>query len=322
MAGPATIERTTWDGGDPPPPAAPRRPLPLALLVAIRPRQCLTKNLLVFGALVFAIRPQPGYQPISLLDPQPIARALGAFLVFCLASAAVYLLNDIRDVREDRLHPRKRRRPIAAGDLPIPIAWAAFAVLLVAMVAGAFLLRPLLAGIVVAYVATNVAYSFGLKHQVILDVFIISSGFVLRAVAIAAAISPWLYALIGLGALFLGFAKRRAEIMLLNETAGQHRRVLEEYSATFLEELIAIVTATTIMAYGLYAFSAENLPRNHAMMLTIPFVLYGIFRYLYLVYRKNEGGSPEQVIFTDRPLFVCVALWGIACVAILYYPWP
>jgi len=326
MAGPATIERATWDGGGPTPPAPSRRPLPLALLVAIRPRQCLTKNLLVFVALVFAIRPQPGYQPISLLDPQPIARALGAFLVFCLASAAVYLLNDIMDVEQDRLHPRKRRRPIAAGDLPIPVAWAAFAVLLVAMVVAGFLLRPLLAGIVIAYVAANVAYSFGLKHQVILDVFIISSGFVLRAVAgavaIAAAISPWLYALIGLGALFLGFAKRRAEIMLLNETAGQHRQVLEEYSATFLEELIAIVTATTIMAYGLYTFSAENLPRNHAMMLTIPFVLYGIFRYLYLVYRKNEGGSPEQVIFTDRPLFTCVALWGLACVAILYYPWP
>lgn len=327
MAGAATVTRAErGEPGGTTPPAPPRRSLPLALLAAIRPRQCLTKNLLVFGALVFAIRPQPGYAPISLLDPVPIGRALLAFLLFCLASGAVYLLNDIMDVAQDRLHPRKRRRPIAAGELPIPVAWVAFGALLVAMLVGAFLLRPLLAGIVLTYVLMNVGYSLGLKHQVILDVFIISSGFVLRAVAgavaIAAAISPWLYALIGLGALFLGFAKRRAEIMLLNEAAGQHRRVLEEYSATFLEELIAIVTATTIMAYGLYTFSAENLPRNHAMMLTIPFVLYGLFRYLYLVYRKNEGGSPEQVLFADRPLRACVLLWGLACVAILYYPWP
>ena len=135
------------------------------------------------------------------------------------------------------------------------------------------------------------------------------------------AISPWFYMLIGLGALFLGFGKRRAEIMLLSETAGQHRRVLEEYSATLLEELIAIVTAATVMAYALYTFSAENLPKNHAMMLTIPFVLYGLFRYLYLVYRKNEGGSPEQVLLADRPLLATIVLWVIACVSILYFPW-
>jgi 4-hydroxybenzoate polyprenyltransferase len=302
-----------------------RRSLPAALLAAIRPRQCLTKNLLVFGALVFARRPQPGYAPITLLDFQAIGQALAAFVVFCLASGAVYILNDICDVEQDRAHPRKRLRPIAAGDLPVPLAWGFFVVLLVLMVGGAFLVRPALAAIATVYLLVNVGYSFGLKQQVILDVFIIASGFVLRAVAgavaIAVAISPWLYVLIGLGALFLGFGKRRAEIMLLSETAGQHRRVLEEYSATLLEELIAIVTAATIMAYGLYTFSAENLPKNHAMMLTIPFVLYGLFRYLYLVYRKNEGGSPEQVLLSDKPLLTCIVLWGLSCVVILYYPW-
>jgi 4-hydroxybenzoate polyprenyltransferase len=193
------------------------------------------------------------------------------------------------------------------------------------MVAGATLLRPLLAAVAALYVILQVAYSCGLKQQVILDVFIIAAGFVMRAVAgavaIAVAISPWLYVLIGLGALFLGFAKRRAEIMLLTEGAGQHRRVLEEYSATLLEEMIAIVTAATVMAYSLYTFSAENLPKNHAMMLTIPFVLYGLFRYLYLVYRKNEGGSPEQLLMTDFPLLTCIVLWGLSCVVILYYPW-
>ncbi len=307
------------------PRAVRRRSLPRAILAAVRPRQCLTKNLLVFGALIFARRPQPGYAPVSIFEPEPILKACLAFLIFCLASGAVYILNDIMDVEQDRLHPRKRNRPIAAGELPIPVAWLVFGLLIIAMAVGATLLRPLLAAIAALYVILQVSYSFGLKQQVILDVFIIAAGFVMRAVAgavaISVAISPWLYVLIGLGALFLGFAKRRAEIMLLNETAGQHRRVLEEYSATLLEELIAIVTSATVMAYALYTFSAENLPKNHAMMLTIPFVLYGLFRYLYLVYRKNEGGSPEQLLMTDLPLLACIVLWGLSCVVVLYYPW-
>lgn len=307
------------------PRAVRRRSLPQAIIAAVRPRQCLTKNLLVFGALIFARRPQPGYAPVSIFEPEPILKACLAFLIFCLASGAVYILNDIMDVEQDRLHPRKRNRPIAAGELPIPVAWLVFGLLIIIMVVSATLLRPLLAAIAALYVILQVSYSFGLKQQVILDVFIIAAGFVMRAVAgavaIAVAISPWLYVLIGLGALFLGFAKRRAEIMLLNETAGQHRRVLEEYSATLLEELIAIVTSATVMAYALYTFSAENLPKNHAMMLTIPFVLYGLFRYLYLVYRKNEGGSPEQLLMTDIPLLACIVLWGLSCVVVLYYPW-
>jgi 4-hydroxybenzoate polyprenyltransferase len=316
-------ERPASPGGSPRAPK--RRSLPRAIIAAVRPRQCLTKNVLVFGALIFARRPQPGYAPISIFEPEPILKACLAFLIFCLASGAVYIFNDIMDVEQDRLHPRKRNRPIAAGELPIPVAWVVFGLLIIAMIAGATMLRPLLAAVAALYVILQVAYSCGLKQQVILDVFIIATGFVMRAVAgavaIAVAISPWLYVLIGLGALFLGFAKRRAEIMLLTEGAGQHRRVLEEYSATLLEEMIAIVTAATVMAYSLYTFSAENLPKNHAMMLTIPFVLYGLFRYLYLVYRKNEGGSPEQLLLTDVPLLTCIVLWGLSCVVILYYPW-
>ncbi len=315
--------------GDPPPVSEPprrRRSLPAALLAAIRPRQAITKNLLVFCALIFARRPQEGAASISIFDLVPLAQACGAYLLFAMTSAAVYLLNDLKDVEQDRLHPKKRARPIAAGELPVSLAWLACAALIVVALIGAGLMRPLLALVVAVYFAVQVSYSFGLKHQVILDVFIIASGFVLRAIAGAVAIgvpiSPWFYTLIGLGALFLGFGKRRAEIMLLTETAGQHRRVLEEYSATLLEELIAIVTASIVMAYALYTFSAENLPENHAMMLTIPFVLYGLFRYLYLVYRKNEGGSPEQVLLADRPLLATIVLWVAACVFILYFPWP
>ena len=324
MASVATSEQTS--AGGPREPQASRRSLPAALLAAIRPRQCITKNLLVFTSLIFASRPQAGYAAISLLDLVPILEATAAYLLFSATSASVYLLNDLKDVEQDRLHPRKRFRPIAAGELPVSLAWLACAALIILALVGAALMSPLLAVVVGAYFAVQVGYSFGLKHQVILDVFIISSGFVLRAVAGAVAIgvpiSPWFYALLGLGALFLGFGKRRAEIMLLTEAAGQHRRVLEEYSATLLEELIAIVIASIVMAYALYTFSAENLPDNHAMMLTIPFVLYGLFRYLYLVYRKNEGGSPEQVLLADRPLLATIVLWLFSCVFILNYPCP
>jgi len=298
-----------------PPPSARRRPLPLAVLLALRPRQW-TKNVVVLAALVFARR---------IFEPVPFLQALAAFGAFCAASGAVYLVNDILDVEQDRLHPRKRRRPIAAGDLPIPLAWALAGALAAGTLAFAYLVRPALAAVILAYIMVQLAYSLFLKHQVILDVFTIAAGFVLRAaagaVAIGVPVSPWLYVCTILLALFQALAKRRAEIMLLAESAGSHRRILEEYSATLLEEMIAVVTSSTVMAYSLYTFSAENLPRNHSMMLTIPFVLYGIFRYLYLVYRKNEGGSPEQLLLTDLPLLACIILWGLASIAILYFPW-
>lgn len=296
-------------------PMRPRRPLPLAILLSLRPRQW-TKNGIVFAALVFARR---------VFEPVPFLQATAAFLLFCAASGAVYLVNDIMDVEQDRLHPRKRHRPIAAGDLSIPLAWAVAGGLVAATLALAYLVRPLLAGLILAYFVLQFAYSLVLKHQVILDVFTIAAGFVLRAaagaVAISVPISPWLYVCTILLALFLGLAKRRAEIMLLNTAAGSHRRILEEYSATLLEEMIAVVTSSTVMAYSLYTFSAENLPRNHAMMLTIPFVLYAVFRYLYLVYKKDEGGSPDEALLKDVPLLSCIVLWGLTAVGILYAPW-
>lgn len=297
------------------PPARPLRPLPLAILLALRPRQW-TKNAIVFAALVFAHRV---FQPVAFFQ------ATAAFLFFCAVSGAVYLVNDILDVEQDRLHPRKRRRPIAAGELSVRLAWVLAGALVVITLGLAVLVRPLLAAVILGYFLVQFAYSLFLKHQVILDVFTIAAGFVLRAaagaVAIAVPISPWLYVCTILLALFLGLAKRRAELMLLSESAGNHRRILEEYSATLLEEMIAVVTSSTVMAYSLYTFSAENLPSNHAMMLTIPFVLYAIFRYLYLVYRKDEGGSPEHLLLSDPPLLLCILLWGLVSIAILYYPW-
>lgn len=282
------------------------------MLAGMRPRQW-TKNVVVFAALVFARR---------VFVPLSFAQALGAFVAFCMLSGAVYLVNDIFDVEQDRRHPRKRHRPIASGHLPIRIAWAQAVVLAILALAGATAIRPLLGGILGLYLIVQVAYSLVLKHQVILDVFTIAAGFVLRAaagaVAIGVPISPWLYVCTVLLALFQALAKRRAEIMLLTEEAGSHRRILEDYSAALLEEMIAVVTSSTVMAYSLYTFSAENLPKNHAMMLTIPFVLYGIFRYLYLVYRRNEGGSPEQLLLSDWPLLACIVLWGTTSLVILY----
>lgn len=298
-----------------PAPLARRRPLPLAMVLALRPRQWM-KNAVVFAALVFARR---------VFEPAPFAQAVAAFVFFCAASGAVYLVNDIIDIDQDRLHPRKRRRPIAAGDLPVSLAWALAGVLVTTTLALAYLVRPLLAAVILGYCVVQVAYSLYLKHQVILDVFTIAAGFVLRAVAGAVAIgvpiSPWLYVCTALLALFQALAKRRAEIKLLSEAAGAHRRILEDYSTLLLEEMIAVVTSSTVMAYSLYTFSAENLPRNHAMMWTVPFVLYGIFRYLYLVYRKDAGGSPEQILLSDFPLLICLLLWGLTSLAILYYPW-
>ncbi|MDQ2786584.1 MAG: decaprenyl-phosphate phosphoribosyltransferase, partial [Chloroflexota bacterium] len=247
---------------------------------------------------------------------------LAALVLFCAVASAIYFMNDLRDRAADRLHPKKRFRPIAAGEISVPLAWAVCLIGLGAAIPLSFLLRPLFGAIIVAYVVLQFAYTYWLKEQVLLDVFALAASFVLRAMAgavvIAAPISPWLYVCTVLLSLCLGFAKRRHELMLLEAGAGSHRAVLDEYSATLLEEIIAVVTSATVMAYALYTFNAENLPPNHAMMFTIPFVLYAVFRYLYLVYRKGEGGSPEEALFADRPLLLCILLWGATSVAILY----
>jgi 4-hydroxybenzoate polyprenyltransferase len=288
------------------------RPLWRAVVQEARPKHWV-KNAFLFAAIVFAKQ---------LTHPTAIAHALAAFVLFSLVASAIYFFNDLRDRDADRRHPRKRFRPIAAGEIPLPLAWALLLTTLLLALPLAFLLRPGFGALLLAYVALQVAYTYWLKAQVLLDVFALAASFVLRAMAgavvIAAPISPWLYVCTVLLSLCLGFAKRRHELMLLEAGAASHRAVLDEYSATLLEEIIAVVTSATVMAYALYTFNAENLPANHAMMFTIPFVLYAVFRYLYLVYRKGEGGSPEEALFADRPLLVCILLWACTSVIILY----
>lgn len=284
-----------------------------ALLISLRPKQWV-KNLFVFAALVF---------DGQLTNTPALVRTTLGFLLFCGASSAIYLINDLRDLEEDRAHPTKRNRPLPSGRLPIQIAWVAAVLLGGTAIVGAFLLEPQFGWIVLAYVLLFVAYSFRLKHVPILDVFVIAAGFVLRvgggvALITVERFSPWLYMCTTLLALYLGFGKRRAEISMLAESAGQHRRVLDGYTLQLLDYLIVIVSGATIMAYSLYTFSAENLPGNHLMMLTVPFVMYGIFRYLWLIQVEDSGGAPDEMILTDRPLQATVILWALAAVGILY----
>jgi len=289
------------------------------LLRAMRPRQW-TKNGIVFLALVFSVGQQ--YQ---LSDPSTwmtkVLASLAAFAAFAAVSSADYLINDIRDIESDRAHPRKRNRPIAAGLLPVRTAWAAAVVLAVAGNAGAFALHWQVGLVILAYTVLMVAYSYRLKHEVLVDLMVIAAGFVLRAMAgalaIEAPISPWLYVVTALGALFLGINKRRAELELLEDGAANHRKILDEYTTDLLDQMASTVTAALLMAYGLYTFTAEGLPANHSMMLTIPFVLYGIFRYLYLVHSKSEGGSPEEVLLRDGPIMLTVLGWVVTAAIVL-----
>jgi len=290
--------------------ATPARHL-YAVVQSMRPRQW-TKNLIVFMAFIFSINQEWQVRSPDTWLPK-LGESIVAFAIFCLISSADYLINDVRDRESDRLHPKKRRRPIAAGLLSptAAVAWAAL--LAVVGVTGAFALEVRTGGVMLGYIALMLAYSFWLKHVVLLDMAAIAAGFVLRAMAGALAIevpiSPWLYVVTALGALFLVINKRRAELLLLEHDASNHRPILEEYSTDLLDQMASTVTASTLIAYGLYTFTADNLPENHSMMLTIPFVLYGIFRYLYLVHTRNEGGSPEDVLLKDVPLIIDILLW-------------
>jgi 4-hydroxybenzoate polyprenyltransferase len=287
-----------------------------SLLVSLRPDQW-TKNLIVFAALIFSRQ---------LLDPAALALASAAFLIFCALSGAVYLINDVSDREADRQHPTKQRRPIASGALSPAVAMVWAAGLSGVALASAFVLKPLFAVSAAAYLTLFVLYTRWLKHIVILDVMSIAIGFVLRAVAggviIGVPISDWLLVCTILLALFLGFAKRRHELTLLTDGAKGHRRILEEYDPYLLDQMIAIVAAATLVAYIIYCVS----PETHAyfgtdwLVLTTPFPIYGLFRYLYLVHRKEGGGSPSEMLLVDRPLLGCVALWGLAVVVIIYRP--
>ena len=286
----------------------------LALLESMRPKQWI-KNGIVFAALVF---------DVQLFKLEPFWRTLAGFVILCLLSSAVYLFNDLADIEKDRLHPKKRRRPLPSGRLNPTVARVAAALLPLVAVPLSFLLDWRFGVVAGVYLITNVLYTFWLKHVVIIDVLLLAAGYVLRVAGGVALItvvrfSPWLYICITLLALFMGFGKRRGELVLLNgNAAGGSRKVLQDYTLAYLDELINIVSTATIMAYSLYTFSAPNLPDNHAMMLTIPFVLYGIFRYLYLIHIKGEGGAPDELVLTDRPLQITFLLWGLSAVAVLY----
>jgi 4-hydroxybenzoate polyprenyltransferase len=284
------------------------------LLKETRPKQW-TKNGFIFAALVF---------DRQLFIWASLKRTLLAFVLFCLISSSVYIINDIMDVNADRNHPIKKNRPIAAGKLPIPVALTAAIVMIAISLSGAYFLSLELAIIAAVYLLMNLAYSRWLKHIPLIDVLIIAAGFVLRVAAGVSVIhvqrfSPWLYVVMTLLALYIGFGKRRAEMTVLGiESQGAHRKVLDGYSITLIDQLITIVSSTTIIAYSLYTFSAPNLPENHSMMLTIPFVLYGIFRYLYLIEIKHAGGEPEELLLKDRPLQVTILLWAVAIFIIFY----
>ena len=286
-----------------------------SIFVSLRPRQWV-KNLFVFAGLVFAQK---------LFTPS-VWPALGAFAVFCALSGSVYLLNDAADREKDRLHPDKKWRPIASGRLPAGTAVTAAAVLVVAALAGSLALSRPLAVVALAYAVLLGAYSVWLKHVVSVDVIVVAIGFVLRAVAGAVAIdvgiSGWLLICTVLMALFLALGKRRHEYLTLGEAAVRHRPILAEYSAGLLDQMIAVVTASTVTAYALYTMSPETVAKfeTHLLPVTLPFVLYGIFRYLYLLYRRQLGGNPSELFLNDGPLLVNTLLWILAVALIIYGP--
>lgn len=295
------------------PAPAPTRPgFLLDLLATARPKQWI-KNGFVFAALVFAGK-------LGQLDL--VLKAVVAFILFSLLSSTVYLLNDAADAEADRRHPLKANRPIAAGRIPVRTAVAIAVALGAATLAVSALVDYRFGLVALAYLAVSSAYTFSLKHLVLLDVFAIAGGFVLRAMAGAAvihvSISPWLYLCTILISLFLGFGKRRHELLLLEDAAGGHRRNLEEYTGPLLDDLINIVAGATIIAYSMYTFFASAVPQNHAMMVTIPFVLYGVFRYLLLIHRTDVGGAPEEAVWRDLPLLIDLVLWAATSAVILH----
>ncbi len=284
------------------------------LFLALRPGQW-TKNFLVFAALIFAER---------LFDRQAVLTAIEAFVVFCALSGSVYLVNDIADRESDRRHPTKRRRAIASGLVPVRVATLTALLLMGGAIAAAFLISTPFGLVAMAYAALQALYSGPLKHIVIIDVLTLAIGFVLRAVggavAIDVSISHWLLVCTILLALFMALAKRRHELVLLADGATGHRPILGEYSPYLLDQMIAVVTASTLIAYIFYTISPETAQKfgTEWLGLTIPFPLYGIFRYLYLVHQREGGGSPSDLLLNDKPLLACVALWVVAVVLIIY----
>ena len=280
-------------------------------IILIRPKQW-TKNFVVLAGLVFSI---------SFFDLSLVSRTLIAFLVFCLASGVVYIFNDLQDIARDRCHPYKKNRPLAAGKITAGQARIGAILLLLITISISFYLSIHFMLILICFLILNILYTIGLKNIVIVDVLIVAASFVLRAIAggivISVEISSWLLVVTTLLALFLGLSKRRHELINLSNKALTHREVLNKYSPELLDQYLNIVAATTIMAYSLYTFTSHTGNKNNCLMLTIPFVIYGVFRYLYLVYKKNLGGTPELILLTDKPLIIVILLWSITIGIIL-----
>ncbi len=287
-----------------------------ALVRAVRPEQWV-KNLLVFAALIFSR---------SLGNPRAMLASLGAFVVFCLAASATYLFNDLGDRAQDRLHPAKRRRPLASGELPVSWAWTALVVLAAAALAGGTALHPGMGLIVASYLLLNLAYSRVLKHEVILDVMAIALGYVLRAVAggvvIGVTVTPWLLLCTLMLALFLGFGKRRHELVLLEQSAQMHRAALGHYSIYYLDVMMTISAAVVVMTYALYTLAPETVARfqTSSLIFTSPCVVYGVYRYLYLVHERREGGDPSRLLLGDPLTLVNVIVWVLLVTLIIYGP--
>ena len=285
------------------------------LIKAMRPKQWI-KNLLIYAALVF---------DQQLFQLEPFLRTTAGLISFCLGASAIYLINDLVDLVQDKLHPIKKNRPLASGRLEARIAKVTIVILLIISISIGISLSPGFIAVLLTYLVLTLLYTFKLKHIPIIDVLVLATGYVLRVTAgvtliTVARFSPWMYMCVTLLALFMGLGKRRAEMVLMAQNANSSRRVLDSYTIPFVDQLIAIVSSTTIIAYALYTFSAENLPDNHLMMLTIPFVIYGIFRYLYLIHVENKGGAPEELVLTDKALMATGILWGLSVIVILYFP--
>ena len=286
-----------------------------SLCIELRPHQWV-KNLLVLAPVLFSK---------NLFNPVAVGQAAVTFALFCLVSSSVYLVNDIKDREQDRLHPHKRLRPIASGEISVKAAVEVMLLLLVTALAGGVVVDRSVALILLVYWLVNLLYSVWLKHQVILDVFALASGFLLRvaggAIAIQMEMSHWLLLCTTLLALFLGFSKRRHELVLLGDAAVNHRQVLGDYSTHFLDMMIGIVTASTVMSYAFYTVSEETVNRfqTEALLFTVPFVLYGIFRYLYLIYHRNQGGNPAHDLLADPHIIVNLCLWAAVTGVILYW---
>lgn len=284
-----------------------------AILKTMRLRQW-PKNIFVLAALVF---------DRQLTALQPFLVTLLAMILFCLTSSLAYIINDLADIESDRQHPQKRSRPLASGALSVRFAIISAVLLGIIIFPTAFILDISLGLILSAYFILMLAYSFWLKHIPLIDTMIIAAGFVLRVAAGVVIIvpdrfSPWLFVTTTFLALFIALGKRRAELELLERDASSHRRVLHGYSKELLDQLITIVLSATLMTYCLYTFSAPITPNNHSMMLTIPFVIYGLFRYLYLIRIERIGGAPEEIVLTDRPMQAAIGLWGLTVILILY----